>query len=316
VRASLGIAASCADRMHADIFKRSVSTALSSGRLSDADKDRLAAIQTLLEMTDSASSESLRALTAPLYATTFEKVLGKLGELEGEVNERMSAQLAGELTLRQQELLLQLADTRPVEAVVLKKVAKARLDESLQFLRASNLPASLKSVQSLVSFCARLANFLVSINRAEGDVDAAIATLFGGIKGEVKQSEVLGLYRALLLHFLEDLKVDAADAATLDRLRVILGLQAAESASIYQAAAGPLFRAALQKAVEGSKYGVEQKAAIEASLTDLALPASVTLSISMDVYSAKLRSIAGAGKLMEEESTAGLSSLRGVQALS
>ena len=310
VRASLGIAASCADRMHADIFKRSVSTALSSGRLSDADKDRLAAIQTLLEMSDSASSESLRALTAPLYATTFEKVLGKLGELEGEVNERMSAQLAGELTLRQQELLLQLADTRPVEAVVLKKVAKARLDESLQFLRASNLPASLKSVQSLVSFCARLANFLVSINRAEGDVDAAIATLFGGIKGEVKQSEVLGLYRALLLHFLEDLKVDAADAATLDRLRVILGLQAAESASIYQAAAGPLFRAALQKAVEGSKYGVEQKAAIEASLTDLALPASVTLSISMDVYSAKLRSIAGAGKLMEEESTAGLSSLR------
>ena len=44
-------------------------------------------------------------------------------------------------------------------------------------------------------------------------------------------------------------EVDEAEAASLARLRAVLGLTDAESTSVYQAAAGPLFRKAVQKAV-------------------------------------------------------------------
>ena len=50
------------------------------------------------------------------------------------------------------------------------------------------------------------------------------------------------MYRVLLLSFLEDLKVDESQAASLAQLSAILALSDAETNSVYTAAAGPLFR--------------------------------------------------------------------------
>jgi len=177
-------------------------------------------------------------------------------------------------------------------------------------MKAGNLADALQGVKLLTAFCDRLANFMAAIGRTS-DASAALGTYFGGIKGDVKQSEVLGLYRALLVSFLEDLKVDAEEAATLGRLGIVLGLSETETSSIYQAAAGPLFRAAVASAVEAGDFGDKAKEQIQAKLSDLALPASVTVDISTAAYTDQLRSIVGEeGKVMSEEDAAKLAGLR------
>ena len=57
------------------------------------------------------------------------------------------------------------------------------------------------------------------------------------------------MYRVLLLSFLEDLKVDESQAASLAQLSAILALSDAETNSVYTAAAGPLFRKVAGEAV-------------------------------------------------------------------
>merc|ERR1719310_535775 len=170
-----------------------------------------------------------------------------------------------------------MADVGSIEKDAMREAATLKLEAANGFMRAQNVPEGVKSVKATLVFCNKLAGFMVSINRVSGDAATALASLFGGIKGSLKQSEVLAQYRVLLLHFLEDLKVDPDEAAALANLRTVLGMTEAEAASIYQAAAGPLYRSAVQKAVEGQELGSAQKADILTAANALARPPAVTL---------------------------------------
>ena len=311
VRDSLGITEAGANGMHADVFGKCAASMLESGSFAASDKERLSTVQALLAMDSSFTSKTLQSLTSPLYSSTFSEVLAEVGGLDGDADDSMCARQSGKLALRQQELLLEASDAHAIEAEALRAKSKESLAEAVKFLRAQNVPQGLEVVRKLVSFCERLSGFMVSIDHAEGPAEAALPRLFGGLKGEMKQSEVLALYRVLLLHYLEDLKIDEEEARSLARLRAVLDLSEAESTSVYQAAAGPLFRKAVQKAVEGDALGASQKDELSESLSNLALPAEVTAAISVEVYTTKLRGFAGEGKIMNEEQAGQLATLRG-----
>jgi len=252
----------------------------------------------------------LRALTAPLYASTFEEALGEIAGLNAEADDRTRATLTGKLSQRQQELLLLPADVVGIETDALRAAAVLRLDEALKYLRAQNLPQGLVAVQSLVSFCETMAGFMIDAEHTTGPVDNALQTLFQGLTTDgMKQSEKLSLYRVTLLQYLESLKVSEEQGLCLARLRVILGLADAETTSIYQAAAGPLYRKTVVKATE-AELSEAAKAELQASLVDLALPSDVTTDIAVDIYGERLRSLASDSKILDEQQSAQLTSLR------
>jgi hypothetical protein len=314
MRVSLGITDGCAEGMHEEIFSRSAGAMLESGRLDEASKARLVAVEALLGMAPEAAAEATRTLTTPLYATSFDEVIGEVSALETGDEERGYAQQSGKLALRQQELLLDTGDALELEKAALRGRAQSMLEEASRYMQAQNVPQALAAIQSLVSSCERLSAFMLSIGRLSNGADEALANLFGGLKGELKASESLALYRVLLMNFLEDLKIDAEEAVTLAKLRVLLGLSDAETSSVYQAAAGPLFRMAVQKAV-GGELVEARKSELQASLADLALPAAVTTAISIEVYSERLREFTSGDKIMNEEQSADLATLRGFLSL-
>jgi len=151
---------------------------------------------------------------------------------------------------------------------------------------------------------------MVAAGKVEGTAEAALPSLFGGLKGQAKSSEVLALYRVLLLHYLEDLKITDEQSKSLAQLRALLNLSEAESISVYQAAAGPLFRSAVQTAVASESLGDAAKAELESALSDLALPAEVTKTITSDVYTEKLQAFTADGAIMNEEQAEELAKLR------
>jgi len=310
VRDSLGISTTCADNMHADIFSKAAAEMLADGALAAADKERLSSVVTLLGMAPAAMSRTLQSLTSPLYTASFEEVLAELEALDADADASFCAQKSAGLAQRQDELLLEAADAHAIEAEAMRTTARGVLEGAVKLLRAQNVPQGLGEVQRLDAFCARAAAFMVEVEHAQGPPEAALSSLFGGLKsGEMKQSEVLSLYRVLLLHYLEDFKVDEVEAASLARLRAVLGLSDVESTSIYQAAAGPLFRTAVQKAVN-AELGEAQKEELQTSLANLALPPEATLAVSAEVYGEKLRAFAGDSKIMDEEQVAQLAQLR------
>jgi len=235
-------------------------------------------------------------------------VIGEVSTVQDGEEERAYAQQSGKLAMRQLELLLDADDARTLEDAALRAKAQSMLEETARYLQAQNVPQTLSAISSLVSFCERMSGFMVGIGRL--GADDALASLFGGLKGELKASESLALYRVLLMSFLEDMKVDEQEAATLAQLRALLGLSDAESTSVYQAAAGPLFRKVVQKAVSGDLSTAEQ-AELQSSLADLALPSAVTTSISIEVYSDQLREFTSGDKIMNEDQSEQLAKLRG-----
>jgi len=181
------------------------------------------------------------------------------------------------------------------------------------YLRAQNVVQGLAEVQNLVGFCERMATFMVGIEHAAGPLDAALPAIFGGMAAEAKNSEVLALYRVLLLHYLEELSIGDEESKSLGQLRAVLSITEAESASVYQAAAGPLFRKAVTQAISAEELGEAQKAELQSSIASLGLPSEVVSAISVEVYTNKLKSFVGEkdeSKIMSDEQAAELSKLR------
>lgn len=307
VRASLGITDGCAEGMHSEIYGRMASTMLEKGKFDTADNERLAAVQSLLTMEAGTSAQLNSKITSPLYAATFDEVIAEVSALDNA--EGVYAQQSGKLAVRQQELVLEAADVSTIEARALRAGAEKLLNEAAVYIKAQNVPQTLTAVRSLVSYCDRLGAFMIGTERLSGDIDEAMTTLFGGLKGQVKGSEVLSLYRVLLMHFLEDLKVDTEQSVALGRLRVILGLSDAQSSTVYRAAAGPIVKVAVRKAVEGAK-GASEKAQLDESIANLGLPAEVTSSIAAEVYGERLSEITSEEKIMTEEQATELATLR------
>ena len=190
VRQSLGITNEGAGGMHADVFGRAASQMLESGAFSDADKERLSAVQDLLGMDAETVSKTRNALTSPLYTTSVGETIAVLDGVTGDADQAMCAQQSGALASRMQELLLEASDAHAIEIAALRASAGEKLDSAITLLRAQNMVQGLQEVQGLVAFCDRASKFMISIEHIAGPADAALPTLFGGLKGSGKQSEV------------------------------------------------------------------------------------------------------------------------------
>jgi len=192
-----------------------------------------------------------------------------------------------------------------------RAAAAGKLAEVTTFLRAQNVAQVVPQVQGLVAYCDGAAELMAALGVVEVVDEAAKAGLFANVASLAgcKESEMLSMYRLLLLHYLEDLNVDEAQQASLASLRTLLGLRQAETESVYQAVAGPLFRKAVKEATAGA-LGEGEKAQLQAVLAGLALPEAVTSKMSVEVYEEKLAGFGGEGKIISEEQSAELAALR------
>jgi len=309
VRDSLGLSVGCADGMHEQIFTRFVAQLLKcepDGKLSEADAVKLTEVEFLLTISEDIARKQLLALTTPLYKVAVVETLSMVSA--SEPDSRLCAQQAGTLALRQQELLLDQAAAKDVELETAKEIALGQLEEAVRFQRAQNVPMTVEAVQKLMASCDNMLVFMRTLSRVEGEGAEAVAKVYGKL-ANLKDSEVLSLYRLVLLKCLDDLEVDAEEEAMLSSLRQVLGLSDEQCTSIYEAAAGPLFLKNVEQAASG-ELGDEQKSTLQRSLAKLGLPPKVALTISTDVYASKLREVAADNKIINEEQAAKLAALR------
>lgn len=305
VRGSLGITDGCADGMHVEIFSKQAASLLESGSLSSADQAALSATRELLAMPDDAATQTLNALTSPLYSATFDATVDAIAS-----GADASSQ-AGALSARAAELMLAPATAHSIEAQALRAKARQLLDEAMVTMRAQNVAATLSAVQTTLGFCESAAAFMVAVKHVEAETsDAAIPALFSGMQKGLKGTEVLALYRALLQHYLEDLLVDEQEAASLARLRAVLGLTDRDEASVYEAAAGPLFRKTVREVVGLESAELGDKAVLTKAIADLGLSTDLTTAVVVEVYTERLKMYADDGKIITDEQAEKLSKLR------
>ena len=174
------------------------------------------------------------------------------------------------------------------------ETARARLGEAFEEATgccARRTPTRAHPLlREILGTSASLGAFVGALGGDGGD------SLFDGVAAAAaRESERLGMYRLQLLDALQDLKVDDKEAAELASLRGLLGLSESDTAGVYQAAAGALFRKAVAAAVEG-ELGASQSAELQTQLADLALPAAVTSQISVSVYEEKLSELRVGGR--------------------
>ena len=255
------------------------------------------------------SSSTLRSLTSEPYRATAEEVMGRVG-VDGDADAHAT------LSARRDGLLLEAADAAAIELQLVRARAGEILSAAVDQLRVQSTAEGLATVQSLLAYCRKIGDFLLSAGRLEGlasdsaeSATDALATTFGPIRNEVKASEVLSLYRVLLLEYLKDLKVSEAQERDLAQLRAVLGLSQAEADSVYQAAAGPLFRGLIKRLTE-AEFGAAQKAELASAVSDLALSEEVTTQLAIDVYSERLSAFATDAKILSEEQAESLRALR------
>ena len=272
----------------------------SAGFGADA-RQRLGAAQAVVQLPDAAAASAREGLATPLYQKALTEALASPADAAGAV-----AGLEG----RREALMIGADAARAAES----ETARARLgeafEEATRLLRAQNADALTPLLREILGTSASLGAFVGALGGDGGD------SLFDGVAAAAaRESERLGMYRLQLLDALQDLKVDDKEAAELASLRGLLGLSEADTAGVYQAAAGPLFRKAVAAAVEG-ELGASQSAELQTQLADLALPAAVTSQISVSVYEEKLSELASAGgsgaapRILNEEEAARLGELR------
>jgi len=259
-------------------------------------------------MDEETTTRTMLAMTSPLYLESVKAMLAELGEAAD-----ITAAATGKLALREQQLLMSPAAARDLERRAMREQAASLLEEAATLMRAQNVAKATEGVQALLEYCGRLSSFAAAAASGRGDAaeEAAAGALFSSLEppAPLKQSEVLSMYRVYLLSCLDDLKIDDAKAAMLAQLSQVLSLSESQCASLYEAAAGPLFRKLVQQVV-GSDLGAEQKASLQGKIADLGLPPAVVISISAEVYGTKLEEVAGDGKIMKTEDEATLAELR------
>ena len=308
VRENLGITSGCAEGMHSEVYAKFANGLLAAGAITADGQAQLSATQALLGMDGEIAAKNLVALTTPLYSASAAEVIDEIAAATGDVD---AASLGGKLSSRMGELMLDAATAHALEAEGLRTKGKALLDEALVLMRAQNTPQAILGVQSLVSYCERASNFMAAAGHvAAADGAAALPALFSGLTGGIKSSESLALYRVLLLSALEEMKISDVNRATLTTLRTILGLSDADEASVYQAAAGPMFRRAVTLAVGADGAALGNKADVDTAASDLALPASVTAGICVEVYTERLKTYVDGGKILSEEQAEKLEKMR------
>jgi len=310
VRGSLGITQGCAAGMHESIFAQAASNMLQGGALSAADQEQLKSTEALLGMSAETTRAKLLALTSPLYTSSVDEIVASITASDSYDD----AALTSRMTARQSELTLDAEDARTLATGAMRTAASSSLESALALMRAQDVTSAVAATQDLLSICAKLSAFA----SGAGVLDSAASgdSLFAGLQTTKpsKRSEILSLYRVLLLDYLSDLKLSDEQSAALESLRTILGVGDAESSSVYAAAAGPLLRKAVGSAIDGGATEAG-KAELQGTIATLALPADVTASIAIDIYSGKLTGYVSGGandeaSILSEEQSAELATLR------
>ncbi len=305
VRASLGISDGCAQGLHEAQYARLASSLLgdaADASLSPADAERLGAVRELLGLQADAAERQMGALTSGLYDASVAEALDAVAEA-ATVDAASALAEASKATLAARASSLLISDEAAAAALRdgAFKRAQPLLAKAATFLRAQNGAQAVDKVNDVLAFCERAAAF----------VGAPVEELFGSMAaGPLRESEGLALYRLVLLRALDDLEVDAAEAQTLAQLRSLLGMSEAACAKTYEAATGPIYRKAVEEATGEGELTPERRVELQATLAKLNLPAEVSGAVALDVYSARLRSVAGDGKILNEEQAGSLAELR------
>jgi len=307
MRDSLGVSEATAAQLHRDIFAKKASALLSpdsgsAAALTPEDRAALDGVTELLGLGQSEATEVVAELTAPLYAQSLSEALDALdaaGDAAG------CAPLVSGLATRQQQLGMGADAAAEALRGAVRGSAAEKLGEACKALRVQDSAGAVSSLRSLLDYADRTTALVEAAGASESG-----APLHAGIgDGVLRDAEVLALYRLVLLQALQSKAVSAADAAALETLRLILGMSEVAAARVYEAAAGPIYRSAVEEAVAG-ELSAAAKQAVAAALTDLALPASSAASIGLEVYSARLSGMVEKGAILSEEQSEQLRGLR------
>lgn len=303
VRASLGVSTATADRLHAEVYSRLARELLqpevgTAAALSAEDAARLAAAADLLGLSDETTAAELAKLTEPLYESAITESLVQLQATPAAEAAEVAATVRRTLVARQQELALGTETTAALERKVMRAKAADMLSGAAQSLRVQNSEQALATVDEVVSFCEKTGALT-----ADANVYADVGVF------ALRDADVLSLYRLQLLTCLNDMKVDDADETKLAALRHIFGLSKVSAARVYEAAAGPMLRRAIEDAVSGALSAEAQKK-LEDSRRDLALPESVAAGIAVEAYSRKLGVMTPEGAILSEDQSTELNQLR------
>ncbi|EOD11727.1 hypothetical protein EMIHUDRAFT_459736 [Emiliania huxleyi CCMP1516] len=308
MRDSLGVSEATAAQLHRDIFAKKASALLSpdlgsAAALTPEDRAALDGVTELLGLGQPEATEVVAELTAPLYAQSLSEALGALdaaGDAAG------CAPLVSGLATRQQQLGMGADAAAEALRGAVRGSAAEKLGEACKALRVQDSAGAVSSLRSLLDYADRT----TALVEAAGAASESGAPLYAGIgDGVLRDAEVLALYRLVLLQALQSKAVSAADAAALESLRLILGMSEVAAARVYEAAAGPIYRSAVEEAVAG-ELSAAAKQAVAAALADLALPASSAASIGLEVYSARLSGMVENGAILSEEQSEQLKGLR------
>jgi len=314
VRDSLGISAGRAEGMHGDIYVECAEKMLDpslgkEAKLSKENLERLAQVETLLALPADVASRLLVTLVSPLYKQTTTDIIAEVEGLDSSLDEQGATKYAGRLALRKSELgvTAEQAGTLEVEVIRLR-AQKGFIEEAVRYLRVQNVQQALATLKNLVSYSGKMTAFLALVSNL--DASTAYKQAFGGVvDGMARPAEATSLYRLMVLECLQNSKLSESQDEMLDQLRIMLGLSEADSAGVYEAAARPLLRKAVEEATSADLSDA-QRAQLQQSVIDLGLPEAVFTSIAIEIYSKKLREVAGEQKIMNEEEAASLSKLR------
>ena len=318
IRANFGVNDERAKDMHERTYEQIARGVLAPERGAAAVVDaaaqaKLAETRALLDLSEEAAYAALLEIASPLFSAAVGETLAE-AEAAAAVDEATAARLAGSIAQRASELQLTAESSKALQAEALRAAAGAKLSEAVTFLRAQNVPQVVTLVGELVSYCERMTSLMAATGAVDGADAAATGQLVGrlGANLGVQESEVSSLYRLLLLSYLEGQpKVDEARQASLLRLREILGISESEALTVFQSAAGPLFKKTVKEMVKaGAELGAEAKAKLDSALTDLGLPQSVTGQITGEVYAERVAEVAEGSKILEEAQSAQLATLR------
>lgn len=192
----------------------------------------------LLDMQQTTVTELLASLTSPLYKACVAATIAVVEEAD----ELTFSEVTEKLALRQQELRLSDQLAQQLEQFALRERASELLSAAASFIRVQNVKQGVAAAKQLITYCTKMTSLMLQISHIDGDEESALQTLFGNLASSAKPSEVISLYRMLLLSALDKGKVTAEDSQALTKLRTIVGITAAQSASVYEAAAGPILR--------------------------------------------------------------------------
>lgn len=312
IREALGVPIATAEATKIRIFNETVEAMLdATGTFTELDKERLAEIQPLLDMDPIAYAEALRPFTAHRYQATFDAVASTLSDSDADTSE-----LSDMLAVRQRELLIDSETARSIEETTLRNISEAKLKAAISFSSRGDRPAATESVKNIMSWCDRVAEFMVASKRTTGDLAEVKADFFEDTAPQyASETPRHNLYKAVASTLLDKGKVDAEELAILRGLPMMLGLTEMEATGFYKAIAQPVLSASVIKVLDSAADDEAKKIEVQTCIADLGLSPEVSTEILAQVYSDKMAPLCADARILTKAEASEFAELRGVLGL-